>query len=68
VQHEFNAEGTIIKEDVKGYTLPFSGSHVPQISPMWAYPYMAMTCMKFADMAMSYIFYSCAYVQRYTVH
>lgn len=32
MQHEFNAEGTMIKEVVQGYNLPFSGSHVPQIS------------------------------------
>lgn len=32
VQRELNAEGTMIKEEVQGYTLPFSESHVPQIS------------------------------------
>jgi hypothetical protein len=32
VQHESNAEGTMIKDEVHRYTLPFSGSHVPQIS------------------------------------
>jgi len=32
VQHEFNAEGTMIKEEVPGHTMPFSGSRVPQIS------------------------------------
>jgi hypothetical protein len=32
VQHELNAEGTMIKEEVQGYALPLSGSHVLQIS------------------------------------
>lgn len=32
MEHEFHAEGTMIKEEVQGYTVPFSGGHVPQIS------------------------------------
>lgn len=32
MEHEFHAEGIVIKEEVQGYTLPFSGGHVPQIS------------------------------------
>jgi hypothetical protein len=60
VEHEFHAEGTMIKEEVQGYPLPFSGNHVAQISLDVGTSYMAMTSMKFADMVMSYVSYLCA--------